>query len=65
MLSTLPLALLQVPGVLNSPLGTLFAAIVALLVIITVGRVVLSVAWKLLVVAGIGVGVLYAASLVV
>ncbi|WP_138797990.1 hypothetical protein [Halostella sp. PRR32] len=65
MLSTLPLALLQVPGVLNSPLGKLFAAIVALLVIITVGRVVLSVAWKLLVVAGIGVGVLYAASLVV
>jgi hypothetical protein len=65
MLPTIPLALLQVPGILNSPLGKLFGAIVALLVIITVGRVVLSVAWKLLVVAGIGVGALYVVSQVV
>lgn len=54
-----PLAL--APG----PLRNLLVAIVVLAAVVLVGRVLLSVAWKLLLVAGVVVGVLYALSLVV
>ncbi|MGB9987404.1 hypothetical protein [Salarchaeum japonicum] len=47
---------------LGSPLGNLLVAIVALLVIVLVGRFLLSVAWKLLLVAGIVVAALYVLS---
>jgi len=49
-------ALLQLPGPLNSPLGTVFLALVAFLVVLLVGRVVLRVAWKLALLAAFGVG---------
>ncbi|WP_121822518.1 hypothetical protein [Halostella salina] len=64
MYSTFPLALLQLGGLLDSQLGQLLAAIVALIVIVLVGRIVLSIAWKLLMVAGVVVAALYGASLV-
>jgi len=47
----------------GSPLGNLLIAIVALLVVVLVGRFLLSVAWKLLLVAAVVVGVVYAISL--
>ncbi|WP_353634290.1 hypothetical protein ABSL23_14695 [Halobacterium sp. NMX12-1] len=53
MLAVLALAL---GGLTSSPLGTLLLALVAVTVIVLVGRFVLSVAWKLLVVATILVG---------
>ncbi|WP_208288699.1 hypothetical protein [Halobacterium sp. R2-5] len=53
MLAVLALAL---GGLTSSPLGTLLVALVAITVIVLVGRFVLSVAWKLLVVATILVG---------
>lgn len=55
----LPLAL-SFPA---SPLGRLLVAIVVLAVVVLVGRVLLSVAWKILVVAAVVVGVLYGLSL--
>ncbi|QDX40599.1 hypothetical protein [Salarchaeum sp. JOR-1] len=57
----MPAPALAAMGV-GSPLGTLLVAIVALLVIVLVGRVLLSVAWKLLLVAGVVVAALYALS---
>ncbi|MFB6217861.1 MAG: hypothetical protein ABEH77_01590 [Halobacteriaceae archaeon] len=51
-------------GLLATPLGKLLLAIVALAVIVLVGRIVLSVAWKLLLVAGVVVGAAYLLSLV-
>jgi len=64
MYGTLPLAVLQLGGLLDSQLGQLLAAIVALIVIVLVGRIVLSVAWKLLMVAGVVVAALYGINLV-
>ncbi|GAA0646873.1 hypothetical protein [Salarchaeum japonicum] len=55
-------ALLAAMGV-GSPLGNLLVAIVALLVIVLVGRFLLSVAWKLLLVAGVVVAALYVLSI--
>ena len=49
-------ALLQLPGPLNSTLGTVFLALVGFLAVLLVGRVVLRVAWKLALVAAFGVG---------
>jgi hypothetical protein len=43
-------------GMTSTPLGTLLLALVAITVIVLVGRFVLSVAWKLLVLATIVVG---------
>lgn len=57
--------LLQVGGLLATPWGKLLVAIVALLVIVLVGRFVLSVATKILVLAGVVVAVLYVLSLFV
>ncbi|MGB9965060.1 hypothetical protein [Halobacterium sp. CBA1126] len=53
MLAALVLAL---GGLTSSPLGTLLVALVAITVIVLVGRFVLSVAWRLLVVATLLVG---------
>ena len=64
MYAQLPAALLQLQALPNSPLGKLLVAIVALAVIVLVGRIVLSVAWKMLMVAGIVVAALYAISMV-
>ena len=59
MLAVLALAL---GGLTSSPLGTLLVALVAVTVIVLVGRFVLSVAWKLLVVATVLVGAAWAAT---
>ena len=50
-------------GLLATPLGKLLIGLVALAAIVLVGRVVLSVAWKLLVVAIVVVGGLYTAGI--
>ncbi|WP_336036625.1 hypothetical protein [Halobacterium yunchengense] len=50
------LAPLALGGLTSSPLGTLLLALVVVTVVVLVGRVVLSVAWKLLVVATLLVG---------
>lgn len=55
-LSMLAALVLALGGLTSSPLGTLLVALVAITVIVLVGRFVLSVAWKLLVVATILVG---------
>ena len=46
-------------GLLSTQLGQLLVAIVVLAVIVLVGRFVLHVAWRLLVIAGIVVALLY------
>jgi len=48
-------------GLLADPLGQLLVGLVALAAIVLVGRVLLSVAWKLLLVAIVVVGGLYTA----
>ncbi|UPV74908.1 hypothetical protein M0R89_02290 [Halorussus limi] len=48
-------------GLLGTPLGQLLVGLVALAAIVLVGRVLLSVAWKLLLVAIVVVGGLYTA----
>jgi hypothetical protein len=48
----------------DSPLGRLLVTIVLLAVAITVGRVVLNVAWRILVVVGMVVALLFVASVV-
>ncbi|WP_246045630.1 hypothetical protein [Halorussus ruber] len=48
-------------GLLASPLGELLVGLVALAAIVLIGRIVLSVAWKLLLVAIVVVGALYTA----
>ncbi|MFB6136088.1 MAG: hypothetical protein ABEJ04_04965 [Halobacteriaceae archaeon] len=55
---------LQSGPFLGTPLGKLLVAIVALAVIVFVGRLLLNLAWKLLLIAGVVVGVLYLVSLV-
>ncbi|UIO99410.1 hypothetical protein Hbl1158_12885 [Halobaculum sp. CBA1158] len=49
-------ALLQLPGPLDTTLGKVFLALVAFLVVLTVGRVLLSFAWKLALLAAVGIG---------
>ncbi|MFB6069287.1 MAG: hypothetical protein ABEJ90_05110 [Halobacterium sp.] len=48
--------LLALGGLTSSPLGTLLLALVAVAVVVLVGRVVLSIAWKLVVAAILVVG---------
>ncbi|USZ67675.1 hypothetical protein NGM10_13180 [Halorussus salilacus] len=48
-------------GLLATPLGKLLAGLVVLAVVVLVGRIVLSVAWKLLLVAIVVVSALYTA----
>jgi hypothetical protein len=54
---------LQLGGVLNSPLGQLLAVIVVVGVVVLVGRVVLKIAWRLVTIAAVIVGILLLASL--
>lgn len=48
---------------LGSPVGTLGVAVVALLVVVLIGRFLLSVAWKVLLFAGVVIGALWVLSL--
>jgi len=50
-------ALLQLPGPLDSTLGTVFLALVGFLVVLFVGRILLSFAWRLALIAALAVGV--------
>lgn len=49
-------ALAQLPAPFNTTLGQLFLAIVAFLAVLLVGRVALRIAWKIALVAAVGVG---------
>jgi hypothetical protein len=51
--------LLAIGGLTGSPLGTLLLALVAIGVVVLVGRFVLSVAWKLIVLATVVVAGLW------
>lgn len=62
MFSTLPAVLpvlLQLGGVLDSPLGELLTAIVAIALVILVGRVALRIAWRLVTIAAVVVAVAF------
>jgi hypothetical protein len=54
---------LQLGGLLGGPLGQLLLAIVVIGVVVLVGRVVLQVAWRLVTIAALIIGVLFVASL--
>ena len=56
LLSALP-TLLQLEGVLGTPLGKLFASLVAVAAVILVLRLTLRVAWRLVTIAAVLVGV--------
>lgn len=58
-----PQVALQFGGVPGGPLGQILLAIVAVGVVILVGRVVLKVAWRLVTIAAVVVGLLLLASL--
>ncbi|MFB6078785.1 MAG: hypothetical protein ABEJ80_07400 [Halarchaeum sp.] len=60
MLATLPLAL----GLPGGQLGTLLVALIVALVVVLVGKFVLNVAWKLLVLAVVVIGALWVVSAV-
>lgn len=62
-MSFTPQMVLQFGGVLGGPLGRLLLAIVAVGVVILVGRVVLKVAWRLVTIAAVVVGLILLASL--
>lgn len=55
--------LLQLGGPLSGPLGQLLLVIVAIGVVVVVGRIVLKIAWRLVTVAALVVGLLLVASL--
>lgn len=50
-------ALLQLPAPLDTTFGKVFLALVGFLVVLTVGRVALSIAWKVALIAAFAVGV--------
>ena len=56
LLSALP-TLLQAGGVLATPLGKLFASLVAVAAVILVMRLALRVAWRLVTIAAVLVGI--------
>jgi hypothetical protein len=56
--------LLQMGGALGGPLGQLLLAIIAISVVVVVGRIVLKIAWRLVTIAAVVVGLLLVASLV-
>ena len=56
--------LLQMGGALGGPLGQLLLAIIAISVVVVVGRIVLKIAWRLVTIAAVVVGLLLIASLV-
>lgn len=49
---------LQAGGVLETPLGQLLAVIVGVGIVVLVGRVLLSIAWRLVTIAAVVVGIL-------
>ena len=51
-----PAALLQLPAAFDSLPGQVFLALVAFLVVLLVARVVMSVAWKIALIAAVVVG---------
>ena len=55
--SVLPV-LLQAGGIFGTPLGQLLAVIVGVGIVILVGRVLLSIAWRLVTIAAVVVGIL-------
>jgi hypothetical protein len=55
--------LLQAGGILDTPLGQLLAVIVGIGVVVLVGRVVLRVAWRLVTIAAVVVGILLLVSM--
>jgi hypothetical protein len=58
------LVALQFGGLLGGPLGQLLLALVAIALVLLVGRVVLNVAWRLVTIAVVVVALLWLASLV-
>jgi hypothetical protein len=56
--------LLQMDGALGGPLGQLLLVIIAIGVVVVVGRIVLKIAWRLVTIAAVVVGLLLIASLV-
>ena len=54
-LLTLPM---QFGGLLETQLGQAFVAVVALAVVVVVGRIVLNIAWRLVTIAALVIGVL-------
>lgn len=62
-MSLTPQAILQLGGALGGPLGQLLLAIVAVGVVVLIGRVVLKVAWRLVTIAAVVVGLVLLASL--
>lgn len=55
--------LLQLGGALGGPLGQLLLVIVAIGLVVVVGRIVLKIAWRLVTIAAVVVGLLLLASL--
>jgi hypothetical protein len=52
------LPLLQLGGLLDSTIGQLFAVVVAIGLVVIVGRIVLRVAWRLVTIAAVVLGLL-------
>lgn len=57
-------ALLQVPALPAGPLGQALIAIIAIGIVILVGRIVLSIAWRLVLIASVVIGLLWLVSIV-
>jgi hypothetical protein len=62
-MSLTPHVYLQLGGALSGPLGQLLLVIVAIGIVIVVGRIVLKIAWRLVTIAAVVVGLLLLASL--
>jgi hypothetical protein len=62
-MSLTPQMVLQLGGVLGEPLGQLLLTIVVIGIVIVVGRVVLKIAWRLVTIAAVVVGLLLLASM--
>jgi len=62
-MSLMPQVLLQLGGALSGPLGQLLLVIVAIGLVVVVGRIVLKIAWRLVTIAALVVGLLLLASL--
>jgi len=62
-MSLTPHVVLQFGDVLGGPLGQLLLAIVAVGIVVVVGRLVLKIAWRLVTIAAVVVGLLLIASI--
>jgi len=56
--STATVAPMQLGGLLSEPLGQALAVIVAIAIVVLVGRIALKIAWRLVTIAAIVVGAL-------